>query len=47
MTLLMILEVVEAALLPCRSELQGSIDFKHCLLYRIGYFNDADAHAAH
>ena len=45
MILLMILKVVVTALLPRRSEFQSGIDLKHRLLYRVGYFDDADTHA--
>lgn len=45
----MILEVIKADLTSTsyRSQLQSGMDFKNRLLYRVVYFNDADAHAAH
>ena len=44
---LVVFKVVEATLLPCRSKFQSGIHFKHRLLYRVDYLDDADAHAAH
>ena len=42
----MVRKVIESSVLECRSKFQCGIDLKYCLLYRVRYFDNANAHIA-